>query len=88
MSNKVVVIHARDHFSTDNHDEDNCIVQFVGVIIEENEIYVTIRYIKADILKKNSGEEVHKIVKSAIIDRQEFQFTHFQGTWPVSPKDE
>lgn len=64
---KLMIIDAFDHFSTDNFEEIECFVRFIGEIIAETEDYITLRHCKADIKNNNSAEETHNIYKPAII---------------------
>lgn len=63
---RIAVIQARDHFSTDDPTEKSCIVLFIGEIIEETDIYIRLRHIKANLYGVNSAEEYHCVLKSAI----------------------
>ena len=69
---KISMIEAYDHFSTDNNEE-NCIARFIGEIIGEDDRYIRLRHIKADIENIESAEEVHCILKVAIKERNDFE---------------
>lgn len=69
--NKFYIIITYDHFSSNNPTDQYCQAEFIGRCIFENDIYVRLRHIKADILNDNSGEEYHQIVKSAIYYAEE-----------------
>lgn len=74
LDQKLAIIWARDHFSTDIPDADDCIAEFIGIIVDESKNYLKLRHIKADIHREDSGEEYHKVMKSAIIDKLIFPF--------------
>ena len=61
-----MVVYAYDHFSTEDREESQVVVQFVGEYIGEDENYLFLRHCKADIQDEHSAEEVHKIFKPAI----------------------
>jgi len=67
---KVMVVEALDHFSTEVNIEPHCIARFIGEYIGENENYIALRHIKANIDDENSAEEIHKILKKAILRRE------------------
>lgn len=67
---KIMVIDALDHFSTEVDIEPHCIVRFIGEYIGENDDYIALRHIKANIDDENSAEEIHKILKKVILRRE------------------
>jgi hypothetical protein len=69
---KILVIRAYDHFSTDDKTESEVVVQFIGEYTGEDENYIFLRHCKADIHNPESAEELHKVLKCAIKDSEEY----------------
>lgn len=72
---KVAVIHAYDHYSTDQIIEDSCVAEFVGIIVEDYPHYVKIKHITADISRAGSAQEFHVIFRFAIKRMWTFELT-------------
>ncbi|KKM63529.1 hypothetical protein LCGC14_1510590 [marine sediment metagenome] len=66
----LMVVEALDHFSTEVVIEPHCIARFIGEYMGENDDYIALRHIKANIDDENSAEEIHKILKKAILRRE------------------
>ncbi len=69
----VYLIDALDHFSTVNKAEKMCISRFVGEYVGEDDNYIILRHIKADIQDDDSAEELHKVLKSTILNKLKFE---------------
>lgn len=68
-----MMIEALDHFSTEFVEEDEVIARFIGEFIGEDDNYISLRHVKADINNEDSVEEVHKVLKKVIVRKEEFE---------------
>jgi len=73
MVGKIMMIEALDHFSTEFVEEDEVIARFIGEFIGEDDNYISLRHVKADINNEDSVEEVHKVLKKVIVRKEEFE---------------
>ena len=55
-----------DHFTSENKEETECLAEFIGQFVSENEFYLKIRSAKADLNNINSAGDYHNIFKPAI----------------------
>lgn len=73
---KLVAVSYFDHFSADG-DEKECIAMATGIegnpLHYNNDRYLQLVHIKADLDMPNSAFESHNILRSAIIKRTEFE---------------
>lgn len=67
------MIEALDHFSTEIIGEQEVITRFIGEFIGENDNYIFLRHLKADIKNEDSAEEIHKVLKKVILRKEEFE---------------
>lgn len=68
-----MMVEALDHFSTEIVGEHEVIARFIGEYIGEDENYIMLRHIKADLKDEDSGEEIHKVLKKVIVRTEEFE---------------
>lgn len=67
---KIIIIDALDHFGTNSNEVKRVVARFIGEFIEENDEYITIRYIRGNILNKDYEDDIHRIVKSTILNQK------------------
>lgn len=68
----VCVVEALDHFTTDEElEESEVIIRFIGEVVDETKHYLVLRSIKADTRAHDSGENLHFIIKSAIVRQKD-----------------
>lgn len=65
---QIRIIDVLDHFTTDS-GENKIIARFIGEYVDEDDEYITLKHITANILvdKEEEVNEVSKLVKKAII---------------------
>lgn len=76
---KLMIIEALDHFSTNDRNFDECIARISGELVDENEKYYILRHFKGDILDQNTFEELHYVLKAAIIKKQVIEIKDWNG---------
>lgn len=64
---EIWIVHALDHYSSDDRNEEACIVRYIGEKIGENDNFIILRPCKADINNDDSGEDIYFVLKGAII---------------------
>jgi len=65
---EIRIIDVLDHFTTDSN-ENKIIARFIGEFVGEDDDYITLRHIIADINLEKNCNEVSKLVKKAIINQ-------------------
>ncbi|MCA1800641.1 MAG: hypothetical protein LC650_05055 [Actinobacteria bacterium] len=69
---RFVYVEALDHFSSDSNDK-RCVAGFVGEVVGEDDVYLRLRHVKADVHDSNSAEETHNVLKGAIVTWRELR---------------
>lgn len=65
------MIEVLDHFSTEIVGEQEVIARFIGEFHGEDDNYIFLRHVKADINNEESAEEIHKVLKKVIVRKEE-----------------
>lgn len=65
-----MMIEVLDHFSTEIVGEREVIARFIGEYSGEDDNYIFLRHVKADIKNEDSAEEVHKVLKKVIVRKE------------------
>lgn len=67
---KVTIVKVYDHYDSEKRN-GSCYVIFVGELISEDDIFLRLRHSEVYISDNLYREEIHHILKSAIIERKD-----------------
>ncbi len=69
---KIYMVRAYDHFSSDKDNIDYPEVEMIGKLLAEDDKYIFLQHIDADIYDKEAAIEYHGIFKASITRKIEF----------------
>lgn len=72
MKLTIVFYRARDHFTTNSLEENECIQEGIGILVSESKHYMKLKILDSDVNMENSEKEYNNILLAGLTYRKDF----------------